>query len=207
MVFDAPVYRCMANAEHIALPRSRHGARDGAQLSLIRRVQDRQGPGGCGRSPHPYSDGFGTTRIAGCLLALLALPLLCACSLFSPDPPDAEALKKSMAATISVGWGWLHAENVALVHGNYEGRAYAASFEYDLVIDVDGSLLDEKQKERFAQFLPMCAHVPLLPGERCHLGETLLFVETEKYGWAPELAVRLTPDLLPKIAAWSEENP
>ena len=195
MIGIAPAYNCSAGT-----------ARDGAPLHSICRELGGQGPGGCGRSPHPYPIGFGKPRCAGRLLALLVLPLLCACSFFSPDPPDAEALKKNMAATISVGWGWLHAENVALVHGNYEGKGYAASFEYDLVIDVDGSLLDEGQKERFARFLPMCAHVPLLRGERCHLGETLLFVEVEKYGWVPELAVRLTPELLPKIAAWSEQE-
>lgn len=123
------------------------------------------------------------------------------CSFFQEEQPDPRQLEQRTATLIAVGWQWLHAENMSFKGGGRRGEFYAADFDYEIVIDVDGVTLSEFEKERFATFLSVCAGMDVKPQARCRIFETVNFVKTETYGWMPEIAVRLMPGYLAEIAA------
>lgn len=140
--------------------------------------------------------------------ALTACALLCFCCAGcgpSVDEPDDALLQQRVTALISLGWGWLHAENVELVRRVRDGDNWDVAFSYDVVIDVEGKDLPKEQKERFASFLPMCRDIALNKGARCPVSERVLFTHTEAYGWMPVAVVEFVPSMQQNIASWKPD--
>ena len=128
---------------------------------------------------------------------------------FTPsDPAPEEALLiRRMKAAISVGWGWLHARDVRVVACVKKGEGYAVTFSYSVLIDKDDAALPPEERERFRHYLPMCADLPIARGTTCALREEMFFVNTEEYGWMPELFARFhRSKMLRAIADWKESE-
>ena len=104
----------------------------------------------------PYL-GTAPARVRRAFLLCLLCALLPACSLFAKEEPEPKLLEQRTGAFIDIGWSWLHAENVRLLRGSWQGERYSAVFEYDIVLDAAVESLPAFERERFATFLPMCA--------------------------------------------------
>lgn len=129
-----------------------------------------------------------------------------ACSFFAKNEPEAAVLEQRTKALIDVGWSWLHAENVRLLRASWQGERYIGIFEYEIVSDVEMGLLPEFEKERFSIFLAMCEGRMINIGSRCHVLESISFIETDEYGWMPELSLHLGKEQLAFISENREKT-
>jgi len=140
---------------------------------------------------------------AGFAVAVAAVCL--GCSALEGAAPEDALLIRRMHAVINLGWGWLHAKDLRIVAREKKGGDYAVTFSYAVLVDKDASALPPEEQERFRRFLPMCSDLPIAKGTSCTVQEEeMLFVNTEKYGWMPELLVRYRPELLQSVADWKE---
>ncbi|MDR2726829.1 MAG: hypothetical protein LBC10_02400 [Deltaproteobacteria bacterium] len=144
------------------------------------------------------------------VFAVAGVVIAAACLWFfasSGSAPDEALLIRRMRATISLGWGWLHAKDMRVVAYEKKGEKYAVTFSYSVVIDRDEAALPLEERERFRRFLPMCSELPIAQGTACSLQEEMLFTKTKEYGWMPELFARFRPELLQAVADWKEPTP
>ena len=142
--------------------------------------------------------------VAG-LAAILAAGLW----FFAPSAPAPEEalLIRRMKAAISIGWGWLHARDVCVVAREKKGDGYAVTFSYSIRIDKNEAALPPEEQTRFRHYLPMCAELPISEGTVCALREEMFFVNTEDYGWMPELFAKFhRSKMLQAIADWKDPD-
>ncbi len=122
------------------------------------------------------------------------------------DLPSRELLRLRAEAVINLGWNFLHAEEITVDGLERGGKGCRADLSYMLVLDRDEAQLAPEQAERFRRFLPMCADVELRRGNRCFVRESMIFVDTETYGWMPEPLVQLQPQALPLVAGYGKNG-
>jgi len=126
-----------------------------------------------------------------CLLALV----LSGCSL----PPDAQELKRHLAATAQTGWSGLSVEAVEILNRVEAGKDWKVDASYTVRLTSDKNALPQEEQERIARYLPLCDAVLIRRGDHCGMRESVVFTRSA-YGWMPrDLAVG-RPDLLPRIA-------
>ncbi|WP_027187757.1 hypothetical protein [Desulfovibrio cuneatus] len=118
----------------------------------------------------------------------------------TPAPPDIPVLVARFERAVVLGWGWLHAENTQVSSLAHTGNDVTVALVYTVVVDKDAASLNQEEKDRFAQFLPMCASVPLQQGSRCQVTETMQFTQTPEFGLMPAVFVAHRPEMLPAIA-------
>lgn len=118
----------------------------------------------------------------------------------APEPPDIPLLVARFERAVSLGWGWLHAETTQVSSWAHAGNDITVALVYTVVVDKDAADLKQEEKDRFAQFLPMCASVPLQQGSRCQVTETMQFTQTPEFGLMPAVFVAHRPEMLPAIA-------
>jgi len=142
------------------------------------------------------------------LAAAVVVAALAAAALWFSVPsgsaPDETLLIRRTEASIVLGWGWLHTQDMRIVALEKKGDKYAVTFSYSVVIDRDEAALPQEEQERFRRFLPMCSHLPIARGMSCPLREEMIFVHTKEYGWMPELFVSYRPEMLQAIADWKQ---
>ena len=121
--------------------------------------------------------------------------LLAACAL----PPDAQELKRHIAATVQMGWSGLSIESVAILNCVEAGKDWKVDTSYRVRLTQDKNTLPLEEQERIARHLPMCDSVLNHKGDPCTLSESVIFTRSA-YGWMPrELAIN-RPDLLLRVA-------
>ncbi len=140
--------------------------------------------------------------VAAALVVAVALCLWL--FVFSGSKPDEALLIQRMKASISLGWGWLHVENISIARQETQGGNYTVTFDYSVVLDQDEAALPPEERMRFRRFLPMCSNLPIARGTSCSLREEMLFVHTWRYGWMPDPFIKFRPELLKDIADWKD---
>ena len=128
-------------------------------------------------------------------LALSLCLLLSACAV----PPDAQELKRHLAATVQIGWNGLIIESVAILNRVEAGRDWKVDASYRVRLTEDKHALQQEEQERIARHLPMCDSVLMRKGDHCTMRESVIFTHSA-YGWMPKDLAAGRPDLLPRIA-------
>ncbi len=113
--------------------------------------------------------------------------------------PEEKLAAQRLSTAIALGWGWLHAEDVAVLSMRPVGRNVAVTFAYTVVINKDKADLSPDEIERFFTFMPMCGEAALVKNGHCSMEETLEYTHTEEYGWMPRVFVDFRPEMLPLI--------
>ena len=128
-------------------------------------------------------------------LSLSLCLLLFACAL----PPDAQELKRHLAATVQMGWTGLSIESVAILNRVEAGKDWKVDTSYSVRLTKDKNALSQEEQARIARHLPMCDSVLTHKGDHCAMRESVVFTHSV-YGWMPKDLVVGRPDLLPRIA-------
>lgn len=152
----------------------------------------------------PYtSHGFlscqGLKIFLGSCLMAISLLTLSACSFFEKKPDEGVFIQR-LESLVNVGWNSLHIADPKVVWTEKTRFGYQVAFAYQVVFTQDENQMAPEEVERIRHFLPSCADVPLVTNNQCSVEETLLFIETENFGWMPENVVRFSPHLLPILA-------
>ena len=150
---------------------------------------------------------FGLFRYLAIAIFLGAtfLPLT-ACSLFD-DTPDEDIAIQRLSAMVALGWESLQIESVQVQGMEKTGNGVNVDFVYNIVFTRDKSEMSAQEQLMVQNYLPMCASVSQVKGEKCRVEESMVFVQTENFGWMPELAVRYNRHKLDAIANWRPEQP
>ena len=142
--------------------------------------------------------------LAPCLIGL-CLMTLSACSFFEKKPDETVFIQR-LESLVNVGWNSLHIADPKIVWTEKTRFGYQVAFAYQVVFTQDEKQMAPEEVERIRHFLPSCADIPLVTNNQCSVEETLLFVETENFGWMPENVVRFSPHLLPILAKEGQEK-
>ena len=142
--------------------------------------------------------------LAPCLIGL-CLMTLSACSFFEKKPDETVFIQR-LESLVNVGWNSLHIADPKIVWTEKTRFGYQVAFAYQVVFTQDEKEIAPEEVERIRHFLPSCADIPLVTNNQCSVEETLLFVETENFGWMPENVVRFSPHLLPILAKEGQEK-
>lgn len=157
-------------------------------------------------SPHRFTLPRQLYKIlAGSCLMLVCMLMVNACSFFEKKPDDALFVQR-LESLVSIGWTSLNMAEPKVVWTEKTRFGYQVAFEYQVVFTQDEKEIAPEEVERIRHFLPSCADVPLKINNRCTVEETLLFIETENFGWMPENVVRFSPHLLPLLAKDGQEK-
>lgn len=138
-------------------------------------------------------------RAAGLCLLALGMAVLSGCSLFEKKPDEAIFIQR-LESLVNIGWDSVRIANPKVVWTEKTRFGYQVAFAYQVVFTQNENQISPEEVERIRHFLPSCVDVPIQANNQCAVEETLLFVETDNFGWMPENVVRFSPHLLPILA-------